>query len=104
MRRIAQWTNHIGDVFALVEVAQLNRRKANLLHHECDCTFRYVGIGNGERHTLAFVAYSYDNEVSGLSTFGNQWSLNVEAIHLFGELFFSNNLIHGLAIDVDCLC
>ena len=76
MCSLAERTYHVGNLVAHVEVAELRGAHAHLLHHEGDGSGLNVGIGDGQRHTLTFLAHANDDEVSGTTSLGNQGSLD----------------------------
>ena len=77
MGGIAQRTDDVGHVVANVEIAQLGRRKTNLLYNKHDGAALQVGAGYGEWHTLAFFAHTDDNEVARLAALGYQRGFNL---------------------------
>ena len=96
LRGVTQWTHHIGHVVTDIQLTEFHRRETHLLYHQCNRTFLNVCTGNGQWHTLTFLADTYNHEVTGFTTLRNQRSLNFEKENLFRELFFSYDLIHFL--------
>ena len=93
-RRIAQRTNHVSYVVALVEGTELLGREAHLLYYQCDGSALNVGSTDGQRHALALLVNAHDDKVAGLAALGNQRGLYLERENLLGELFLLYYLIH----------
>ena len=53
-----------------------------------------VCVGDGQRHTLTLLSYTYNDEVTSLAAFCNQRRFNLQEEYLLGELLFSDNLVH----------
>ena len=81
--RVSEWTYHVVNLIVLVQGAELGRRKSYLLYHQCDGAFLDISIGDGERHTLAVVIYTDDDEVASLAALGDEWSFHIETEYLF---------------------
>ena len=81
--RVAEWSHHVVNLIALVQGAELGRRKSYLLYHQGDGAFLDVGIGDGQRHALAVVIYTDDDEVASLAALGDEWSFHIETEYLF---------------------
>ena len=81
--RVAEWSHHVVNLIALVQGAKLGRGESYLLYHQRDGTFLDVGIGDGQRHALAVVIYTDDDEVASLAALGDEWSFHIETEYLF---------------------
>ena len=60
----------------------LMMESTNHLNNQCDGTIINVGTGNCQRHAFTFLVNTYDDEITSLTTLGNQWSLNFEKEYL----------------------
>ena len=58
-------------MIALIEHTEFLGRKTNLLNDQRNGTFLNICPSNGQRHTLAFLVYTYDDEVASLTTLCN---------------------------------
>jgi phosphomannomutase len=76
MCSLAKRANHVSDLIAHVEVAEFGGADAHLLHNEGDGPGLYIGIGDGQRHTLSILAYTHDDEVPRTASLCNEWCLN----------------------------
>ena len=81
--RVAEWSHHVVNLIALVQGAKLGRGESYLLYHQRDGAFLDVGIGDGQRHALAVVIYTDDDEVASLAALGDEWSFHIETEYLF---------------------
>ena len=98
MGRVAQGAYHVVDLISLVQVAELGGGESHFLYYQCDGAFLYVGICDGQWHSLTVSIYSDDDKVASLAAFGNQRRLYVETINLLGILYFSDNLVHSVSL------
>ena len=98
LRGITQRTYHVGYIITCIQCAEFLRRKTHHLDHQCDRTFLDVSASDGQRHTLTFLTYAYDDEITSLTALGNQRSLNLKEENLLRELLFSYNLVHNICL------
>ena len=82
MGRIAERTNYVSDVVAFIKTAQLCRRKTYLLHNNGYRAALNVCISNGQRHPLAILTNTYNDEIACLATLCYQWGFNLKKINL----------------------
>ena len=97
---LAKRADEVLDVISLIEGAQSDGCKTNLLENNGDCTLFPVIAGDGERDTLTLVVYTEDDKLACLCLSGNEGGLNLHQSNSGIQLFFSDNFIHNLILPL----
>jgi hypothetical protein len=83
--QFSRHTERAGDILDDVtrfKSHQFMRGFSNGLDDQCDRSLNRIGIGNGERNTLASVTPADDYELAGLADLRNARRLDVQSCHI----------------------
>ena len=104
MRRIAQRTYHVSHIVTDIQFAKFRRAQSYFLYDQRDGAALRVGSSDGQRHTLTFLTYTYDDKIARLATLRNERCLDLKKEHLFRELFFPDDSVHNLIVVYKIFC
>ena len=96
VRRLAERTDEVLNIVALVHAAEQLGRQTDLLENDCDRALFAVVTGDGQRHPLRLVVHAEDNELTGFRLPRHERSFDLHIGDGGIEFLLTYDLVHSV--------